>query len=81
MTTTEQALAGARRGARTAAARNVGVTACPYPADGTPTQRAARRAWLRMYLHLRPPAPGAVDYLDDVDGLAAGPDTDEQPSL
>jgi len=82
MTTTEQALAGARRVARRAAQRDAGLAANPYPPDGTPTQRAARRAWLRTYLHWRPAAAAdladAVDYGDDLTALAHGPDRRDQ---
>lgn len=74
MTTTEQATAGARRLARSAAIANAGVLACPYPATATGTRSAARRAWLTEYLRLRPPAPDAVDYGDAVTALAHGPD-------
>lgn len=75
MTTTKQALAAARRLARAAAQRNDGLGTCPYPADGSPAQQAARRAWVRTYLHWRPPKPGDVDYIDEIAALAAGPDT------
>jgi hypothetical protein len=75
MTTTDQALDGARRAARRAAQRRSGLDANPYPPDGTPTQQACRRAWLRTYLHLRPAETPAVDYGDDVTALAHGPDS------
>lgn len=71
MSTVDQATAGARRLAKTAAIRNLGVTACPYPADGTPVQAAAREAWFTEYLRRRP-LVGVVDYSGDVEALAAG---------
>lgn len=75
MTTTEQALTGARRLARRAAQRAAGLDANPYPPDGTNVQQACRRAWLRTYLHWRPDAAGPVDYGDDLTALAHGPDS------
>lgn len=75
MTTTEQALEGARRLARRAASRRAGLDSCPYPADGTPVQRACRLAWTRIYLHMRPDEAAPVDYRDDLAALADGPDT------
>jgi hypothetical protein len=69
MTTLAQAQAGARRLAKFAAIRDQGVAACPYPAEGTPAQRVARRLWIRTYLHHRPPI-GRVDYRSDLDYLA-----------
>lgn len=82
MTTIDQAVRGAGRLARSAALRNAGVTACPYPADGTPTQRTARQAWISTYLQARPPAPGVVDFRSDLDALAAGDDTpDDTPTI
>lgn len=75
MTTTEQALQGARRVARRAAQRRAGLASCPYPADGTPQQLACRRAWIRTYLHWRPDEAPDVDYGDDLTALAEGPDT------
>ena len=76
MTTLDQAIAGARRHARSAALRNTGLQACPYPADGTPTQSAARRTWIRSYRHHRP--DDAVDYSGDLDDLAYPDDADDQ---
>ena len=75
MTTTEQALDAARRLARRAAQRRAGLGACPYPLDGTPVQLAARRAWVRTYLHWRPDEASPVDYGDDLTALAHGPDS------
>lgn len=74
MTTVDQAVSGAARHARSAALRNRGITACPYPADGTTVQRTARQAWISTYLRARPPAPGAVDFRSDLDALAHGED-------
>ncbi|MEU7590612.1 hypothetical protein AB0A95_30520 [Micromonospora sp. NPDC049230] len=74
MTTTEQALAGARRLGERAAQRQVGLAACPYPADGTPQQEACRQAWLRTYRYWRPGEAAPVDYGDDVTALAEGTD-------
>lgn len=76
MTALDEALDGARRHARSAALRNLGLTSCPYPAAGTPVQSAARRTWVRSYLHVRPPAPGTVGYDSDIDYLADHPDGD-----
>lgn len=70
MTTVDQATQAAGRHARSAALRNLGVTACPYPADGTPTQQAARQAWISQYARSRPPAPGVIDFRTDLDALA-----------
>jgi hypothetical protein len=78
MTTTEQALAGARRVARRAAQRDAGLAANPYPTDGTPVQRAAHRAWLRTYLHWRPAEVPDVDYGDELTAFAHGPDRRDQ---
>lgn len=75
MTTTEEALAGARRLAGRAAALRAGVGSCPYPADGTPQQQACRRAWIREYLYRRPGEAVPVDYGDEVTALAEGPDS------
>lgn len=75
MTTTEQALDAARLLARRAAQRRAGLGACPYPVDGTPVQQAARRAWMRTYLHWRPDEAPPVDYGDDLTALAHGPDS------
>lgn len=75
MTTTEQALDGARSLARRAAQRDVGLQACPYPAAGTPQEEACRQAWVRTYLHWRPAAAAPVDYGDDLTALADGPDS------
>jgi hypothetical protein len=80
MTTVDQATAAARRLARSAAAANTGTGSCPYPADGAPVQSAARRAWLRTYLHIRPPKPGDVSYDDDLAALAAGDDSTDDPT-
>ena len=74
MTSTDEAIAAARRLAQSAAIADTGVVSCPYPADSTGVQQAARRAWLREYLHRRPPAPGTVSYTDAVTALAHGPD-------
>ena len=41
----------------------------PYPPDGTPVQQAARRAWMRTYLHWRPDETPPVDYSDDLTAL------------
>lgn len=71
MTTVDQATTGARRLARFAAIRDAGVTACPYPAEGTPAQSAARAAWFGEYLRRRP-LTDVVDYSGDVEALAAG---------
>lgn len=83
MTTTQQALDAARRLARRAAQRRAGLGANPYPPDGTPVQQAARRAWMRTYLHWRPDETPPVDYSDDLTALAHGPDSqpagDAQP--
>lgn len=76
MTTREQVEAGARRHARSAALRNTGLQACPYPAEGTPLQSVGRRVWIRAYLHRRPQVD-AVDYTSDVDELAAGDVVDQ----
>lgn len=81
MTTLDQALDGARRLAQSAAIRNLGTAACPYPADGTNAQSAARQAWYAEYLRRRPPV-GEVDYSSDLDYLAgtgreAAPDVDQ----
>lgn len=73
MTTVDQATAGARRHAKSAAIRDLGVTACPYPAEGTSLQSAARGAWFGEYLRRRP-LVGLVDYSGDVEALAAGID-------
>jgi hypothetical protein len=90
MTTTDQATAAAVRHATSAAIRNTGTRGCPYPADATGAQAAARRAWYAEYLRRRP-APGGLDYSSDVDYLAYGdpgdqaaaapaePDTGDQP--
>jgi hypothetical protein len=78
MTTVDQAVAAAGRLARSAALRDQGVTACHYPADGTPVQRAARQAWISTYLKARPPAPGTVDFRSDIDAVAAGEDGVEE---
>lgn len=78
MTTVDQAVRAAGRLARSAALRDQGVTACPYPADGTPIQRTARQAWISGYLQARPPAPGVVDFRTDIDALAAGDQGDDQ---
>lgn len=75
MTTTEQALVGARVLARRAAQRRAGLDANPYPPDGAPIRQACRRAWLRTYLHWRPAETPAVNYGDDVTALAHGPDS------
>ncbi len=75
MTTVDQASTAAARLARSAALRNQGVTACPYPADGTTVQRAARQAWISAYLRARPPLPGVVDFRSDLDVLAGGDDS------
>lgn len=75
MTTTEQALAGARRLAALAAQRRAGLAACPYPAGGTPVQSACRRAWLRTYLYWRPDEVPPIDWDDDLTALAHGPDS------
>jgi hypothetical protein len=77
MTTTEQALDAARRLARRAAQRRAEISACPYPANGTPQQAACRRAWIRTYLHWRPGEAAPVDYGDDLTALAHGPDSRE----
>lgn len=77
MTTLDQAVHAAGRHARSAALRNLGVTACPYPSDGTPIEQAARQAWISQYLRARPLAPGVVDFRSDLDDLAgSGDDTD-----
>lgn len=76
MTTVDQAVAAAGRLARSAALRNLGVTSCPYPADGPPAQRAARQAWISQYLRSRPPVPGTIDFRSDIDDLAQGDDQD-----
>jgi len=73
MTTLDQALDGARRLAKSAALRNLGTAACPYPADGTNGQKAARYAWYAEYLRRRPPI-GKVDYSSDLDYLAGTAD-------
>jgi hypothetical protein len=73
MTTLDQAITGAVRHAKDAAMRNRGLTACPYPGDGTSIQRASRRRWVAEY-NRRRPDPGAVDFRDDVEILAAGDD-------
>lgn len=75
MTTTEQALEGARRIARRAASVRAGVESCPYPADGTARQRACRLAWTRQYLRMRPDEAAAVDFGDELTALAEGPDS------
>ncbi|WP_431935817.1 hypothetical protein [Micromonospora sp. RP3T] len=86
MTTTQQALQGARRLAGRAAATRAGVDACPYPADGTERQWACRQVWLREYLRRRPDEAAPVDYGDDLTALADGPDSpdggevDESPA-
>lgn len=74
MTTLDQATAGARRHAKSAALRDVGLQACPYPSDGTAVESACRRVWIRTYRHARPTAD--VDYADDVDALADDQDDD-----
>lgn len=74
MTTTEQALTGARRLAARAASTRAGTGACPYPAGGTSVQEACRRAWLREYLRRRPDEAAPVDYGDELTALADGPD-------
>lgn len=68
MTTLDDVERGARRHAKSAALRNLGTTACPYPADGTNTQNAARHAWYAEYLLRRPPI-GLVDYSGDLTAL------------
>lgn len=75
MTTTQQALDGARRLAARAAAVKAGVGRCPYPADGTAQELACRRAWVREYLRRRPGEASPVDYGDEVTALAEGPDS------
>ncbi|GGN96113.1 hypothetical protein GCM10010112_87060 [Actinoplanes lobatus] len=47
---------------RAAGAAGETATACPYAAQNTPRERACARAWVRAYLHARPPAAGVVDY-------------------
>jgi hypothetical protein len=74
MTTTAQALGAAQRLAQYAAITDAGVLSCPYPADATGVQSAARRVWLRTYLRLRPPPAGTVDDGDQLLTLAHGPD-------
>lgn len=74
MTTTEQALEGARRIARRAASTKAGLQSCPYPADGTSMQVACRQAWIRTYTAMRPDEAVPVDYGDEVTALAEGPD-------
>lgn len=72
MTTTEQATGAAIKLARLAAVKETGVLSCPYPADSTGVQSAARRAWVAEYRRLRPGPP--VDYGDHATELADGPD-------
>ena len=74
MTSTDQALAGARRLGRSAAIARTGLKACPYPADGTPTERAARSAWHATYLGWRPFDRPPVDLQDPLTAIAHGPD-------
>lgn len=79
MTTTEQALAGARRVAKSAAQRSAGLGACPYDARpaATAIQRACAAAWLREYRRWRPLEAIPVDLGDDLLALAHGADSDE----
>lgn len=74
MTTTEQATGAAIKLARLAAVQESGLLSCPYPADATGVQSAARRAWLGEYRRLRPGPP--VDYGDHATELADGQDDD-----
>jgi hypothetical protein len=39
--------------------QNVGVAACPYDVA---SQQPLASAWMRSYLHWRPPAPGLIDH-------------------
>ncbi len=54
MTTTQQAIAAARRLARFDAMRGKPATDHPYDPNGGPVQQAAARAYVRMSLHMRP---------------------------
>lgn len=74
MTTTEQALQGARDLARYAAIRRTGLGSCPYPVDATGQQAAARRAWLAEYRLRRPDEVTAPSFTDELTAIAHGPD-------
>lgn len=65
MSALDVAITAAERLARSAAIADAGVQACPYPPDATGVRSAARRAWLRKYLKLRPQPPGTVSYDGD----------------
>lgn len=71
----DQVQAGALRLATSAAIRNLGTSACPYPDGAGPAQSLARRVWFGEYLRRRPPV-GLVDYDGDLDALAAGDNAD-----
>jgi len=75
VTTIDEAVAGAKRAAAFAAKRPGPQATNPYPADGTPVERAARRAWFREYLRRRPSA-GVVSWQSDIDYLAHGDEHD-----
>lgn len=72
MTTLDEARTGAYRLAQSAALRDTGVQACPYPDGGTSVQAQCRRSWLHAYQQYRggstPPAEkddaGAPDSAD-----------------
>lgn len=65
MSTVDEATRAARRLGRSAALRNTGLESCPYPFGGSDVERAAARAWVRMYLHMRPQAQIPVDLSDE----------------
>lgn len=78
MTTTDQAIAAATRLAKSAALRDLGTESCPYPADGTNNEKAARRAFYTEYLRLRPVT--GTNLSDDLDYFAYG-DGDQDAAL
>ena len=64
MTLSETLIRAAVLHARLSAHRDMPMTACPYVGDDD-DKRALRQVWVRAYLAIRPPAPGAVDYTDE----------------
>jgi hypothetical protein len=62
-TVTDRELATARVAGAFAARRGLDSKRCPYDPAGDARQRTLASAWMRAYLHTRPPA-GSVDYSD-----------------
>lgn len=61
----------AARSGRYAGARGMDPSSCPHDPQGSPRERTLAAAWMRGYLHARPPAPGQVDHTGD-EGDARG---------